>query len=642
MTLDRRTPGTGLGTVLVANRGEIAVRIVRACREAGLRAVAVYSDADAGAPHVALADEAHRIGPPPARDSYLDVDALLGAAKAAGADGVHPGYGLLSEDAGFAAAVAGAGMRFVGPSSQVIAMMGDKVAARGIARECGVAVPEGTGAVDPDDPELPARAAAIGFPLVVKASFGGGGRGMRVVTAPDGLADALTAAGRESAAAFGRSEVHLERYLPRPRHVEVQILADDHGTVLALGDRDCSAQRRHQKLLEEAPAPDLDPDLRAAMADAAARIARRVGYSGAGTVEFLVSGGEYAFLEMNTRLQVEHGVTELVTGVDLVAEQLRIAGGAPLSPPVVDAADAAPRGHAIQARIAVEDPRAGFRPAPGRIGALVLPSGPGVRTDFGVTGGGTVPGDYDSMIGKVLAHAADRDAARRRLGLALDELVVEGPPTTAAYLRAVLDTEAFAAAAHDTGSVERDWVPEALLGPATPDAATPGTGAPGGEAPGNATPGAGAVGAGAPEGATAGGAVAVSPGPGSAGTGTPVRRVRIATERGPLDLLVPGRRSTAGAAGAAAPARPTRSGDDTAGPGDTAAAAGAPTAPMDATVVAVRVVPGDAVAAGDVVVVLEAMKMEMEIRAGAAGTIAAVPVTAGAPVSAGAVLVELT
>ena len=622
MTLDGRTPGT----VLVANRGEIAVRIVRACREAGLRPVAVYSDADAGAPHVALADEAHRIGPPPARDSYLDVEALLGAAKAAGADAVHPGYGLLSEDAGFAAAVTGAGMRFVGPSAEVIATMGDKVAARAIARECGVPVPEGTGSVDPDDPAVPARAAELGYPLVVKASFGGGGRGMRVVTGPDELAEALAAAAREGAAAFGRSEVHLERYLSRPRHVEVQVLADDHGTVVALGDRDCSVQRRHQKLIEEAPAPGLSPQLRAALADAAVRITRHVGYSGAGTVEFLVSGSEFAFLEMNTRLQVEHGVTELVTGVDLVAEQLRVAGGAPLSPSVLEVASAgatgagdpaAPggpmaRGHAIQARIAVEDPRAGFRPSPGPIGALELPAGPGVRTDFGVVAGGTVPAEYDSMIGKVLAHATDRDTARRRLGLALDGLVVGGRPTTAGYLRAVLDTAEFAAGTHDTGSVERDWAPEALLGPteqahaaSSGPAAEPGTGSPG--APGHAVP---------------------------------VRRVRIATDRGPLELLVAGR-AAPGPAGTAAPLRPTRSAGDRPAAGNAPGAAGDPTAPMDATVVAVRVAPGDTVAAGDVVVVLEAMKMEMEIRAGADGTVSAVPVAAGTPVSTGDTLVEL-
>ncbi|MDN5919110.1 MAG: ATP-grasp domain-containing protein, partial [Pseudonocardia sp.] len=460
-------------TVLVANRGEIAVRIVRACRELGLRAVAVYSDADAGALHVRLADEAHRIGPAAARESYLDVDALLGAAKTSGADAVHPGYGLLSEDAGFAAAVGAAGMRFVGPSPEVIAQMGDKVAARAVAVACGVPVPPGTGAIAPtgndsaDREAVVAAAENVGWPLVVKASFGGGGRGMRVVQGVDGLDDALAAAGREAAAAFGRSEVHLERYLTRPRHVEVQILGDEHGTVLALGDRDCSVQRRHQKLIEEAPAPDLAPDVRAAMTDAALRIARHVGYTGAGTVEFLVSSGEFFFLEMNTRLQVEHGVTELVTGVDLVAEQLRVADGRPLT---LTPGEVAVRGHAIEARIAAEDPAQSFRPSPGRVATLTLPTGPGVRTDTGLESGGTVAAEYDSMFAKILVLGPDRDTARRRLSAALAELRVDGVATTAPYLRTVLDQDTFAAATHDTGSVQRDWDPATLRADDAPSA----------------------------------------------------------------------------------------------------------------------------------------------------------------------------
>lgn len=567
----------------MANRGEIAVRVMRACRELGLRSVAVYSDADTSALHVRTADEAHRLGPAPARESYLDVDAVLRAAKASGADAVHPGYGLLSEDAGFAEAVLGAGLTFVGPPPQVIATMGDKVAARAVAVGCGVPVPPGTTELSP------AAAAEIGFPLVVKASFGGGGRGMRVVTSADGLDEAMAAAGRESLAAFGRAEVHLERYLERPRHVEVQIVGDAHGTIVHLGDRDCSVQRRHQKLIEEAPAFGLAPALRAALADAALRIARHVGYVGAGTVEFLVlpATGEFFFLECNTRLQVEHGVTELVTGVDIVATQLRVAGGQPL-PFTQD--DVAVRGHAVEARIAAEDPWEGFRPAPGRITALTAPQGPGVRNDMGVEAGDAVAAEYDSMIGKVLALGTDRDAARRRLVVALGELRVEGVATTAPYLRTVLDSESFVAGTHDTGSVAREWAPDPAARPAAP-----------------------ATGA------------------------SPVRLVRIMTDRGPVEVTVHGL-ARVSAASAGTSRRPAREG---AAATSVATAGGPPVSPMDATVIAVRVEVGQKIAAGDVVAVLEAMKMEMEIRSEVAGTVTRVRVAPGASITAGSPLVEL-
>jgi acetyl-CoA/propionyl-CoA carboxylase biotin carboxyl carrier protein len=599
-------------TVLVANRGEIAVRIVRSCRELGLRTVAVYSDADADALHVRLADEAHRIGPAPARASYLDVDAILGAAKASGADAVHPGYGLLSEDARFAEAVAVAGLTFVGPSAEVIATMGDKVAARRIAVDCGVPVPPGTDDLDPAD-VVGAQAAAdrIGFPVVVKASFGGGGRGMRIVRDTTGVAEALAAAGREAAAAFGRSEVHLERYLERPRHVEVQVLGDTHGTVVHLGDRDCSVQRRHQKLVEEAPAFGLPPTLRSALHEAALGLARRVGYVGAGTVEFLVVGDEFFFLEMNTRLQVEHGVTELVTGVDIVALQLRVARGESLG---FTQADVAVAGHAIQARIAAEDPWEGFRPAPGTVRALRLPLGPGIRNDFGLEAGGTVAPDYDSMFGKVLAHGADRDTARRRLVGALDELSVEGIPTTAPYLRQVLTSESFTAGTHDTDSVAREWPADPTTRPAGLDA----TGS------GSATPVPAAAGAGA---GIAGAVVRTA------------RTVRIATDRGLVEVAVYGHALPAPTVAVLS----ERASREAAGTSSAAAAtAGAPVAPMDATVVAVRVEPGQEVAAGDVVAVLEAMKMEMEIRTEAAGTVGEVLVTPGSPAPAGTPLITLT
>lgn len=577
-------------SVLVANRGEVAVRIVRACRSLGLRSVAVYSDADAGALHVRLADVAHRLGPAPARSSYLDVDALLAAAAAEAADAVHPGYGLLSEDAGFAAAVRDKGLVFVGPDPDVLATMGDKVAARALARRCGVPVLEGTDSpVAAADGSLAATAAAVGFPLLVKAAHGGGGRGMRVVRGPDGLVDALAAASREAAAAFGRAEVFLERYLERPRHVEVQVLADGHGAVLVLGDRDCSVQRRHQKLLEEAPAPDLAPDLRAALAQAAVRLARQVGYRGAGTVEFLVDpAGGFAFLEMNTRLQVEHGVTEMVTGIDLVAAQLRIAAGTPLH---LTPDDVVVRGHAIEARVTAEDPWEGFRPTPGRVDTLRLPSGPWVRSDFGVEQGDVVPVEYDSLIGKVHAWGPDRDTARTRLGLALDDLVIRGVPTTAPHLRSVLDEPSFAAVEHDTGSLEREWEPDPAHRPASAPPATAGEGG---------------------------------------------RRVQIATDRGPLILSIPGRGPGTGTAVARGPGR------EALPPGGGASRAGdEPVAPMDATVVGVHVVAGNRVEAGDVLVVLEAMKMELPVRAARAARVSEVRVSPGDAVAAGDELVVL-
>ncbi len=574
-------------SVLIANRGEIAVRIVRACRELGLRAIAVYSDADAGALHVRLADESHRIGPAPARESYLSADAVLAAAAASGADAVHPGYGLLSENAGFAAAVVDAGLTWVGPAPDVIARMGDKVAALQTARAAQVPVVPGSDGTVEAGSRATRIAAEIGFPLVVKASFGGGGRGMRVVRDGSELDAALTAAAREAGAAFGRGDVYVERYLDRPRHVEVQILADAHGTVLHLGDRDCSVQRRHQKLIEEAPA-DLPSDVRTGLHAAAVRLAREVGYVGAGTVEFLVEGSAFYFLEMNTRLQVEHGVTELVTGVDLVAAQLGVAAGDKLWFAQDEVAD---DGHAIQARIAAEDPYAGFRPSPGTVRGLHLPLGPWVRCDLGVEAGDAVAPEYDSMFGKILARGPDRETARRRLAAALDELVVDGVPTTAPYLRTVLDEETFVDGTHDTGSVERDWVPAttppAPAGPAGPPAV------PGAEAP-------------------------------------RTRRVRIATDRGPVEIAIPSRAARAERAHA----------DPSGGPGATSGTA--PAAPMDATVVDVPVAAGTTVSVGDVLVVLEAMKMEIEVRAPVAGTVSAVHVTSGASVAAGTVLADVS
>ena len=575
-----------LGPVLVANRGEVAVRVVRACRELGLRSIVAHTEVDAGSLATRVADAAAPVA------SYLDADAVMGAARAHGARAVHPGYGLLAEDAGFARAVADAGLVFVGPPADVVAAMGDKVRARSLARSCDVPVLDGTdGPVTPE--EAGDAAARIGFPLLVKAAHGGGGRGMRVVGEPGDLPGALAAAGREAAAAFGRGEVFLERYVPRPRHVEVQVLADHGGAVVVLGDRDCTVQRRHQKLLEEAPAPGLPDALRDELHDAARRLALAVGYRGAGTVEFLLDRdtGAPAFLEMNTRLQVEHGVTEMVTGLDLVVAQLRLAAGELLDEAV---GPVEVRGHAIQARIAAEDPGKGFRPAPGRVTALVLPSGPWVRCDLGVEAGDAVPGAYDSLLGKLHAWGPDRATACTRLAAALDDLVVVGVPTTASYLRTVLDRPEHAAMAHDTGSVERDWPPA----PSAPPAA------------------------------------AAS---GEPATGPAARSVHLGTERGPLALRVPRHRTAGPTARSARPER-APAGNTSTGP----AAGGDPVAPMDATVVDVVVAPGDDVDAGAVLVVLEAMKMELPVRATRATRVDAVHVAPGDRVTAGSALVGMS
>ncbi|MEN9931876.1 MAG: hypothetical protein RIS17_449, partial [Pseudomonadota bacterium] len=387
-------------SILVANRGEVAVRIIRACRLSGVRSIAVFSEADEAALWTRLADEAHCIGPAPAAQSYLDIGRIVATAKEAGADAVHPGYGLLSESADFAKAVSSAGLVSIGPSASGIARMGDKVSARAAAVEAGVPVLPGSDGPVNDPAAALAIAGAIGWPIAVKASFGGGGRGMRVARGPADLEQAMAEATREAAAAFGRGEIYLERYLDRPRHVEVQVLGDAHGHVIHLGDRDCSVQRRHQKLIEEAPAPELYDGLRERIASAAVSLARREAYRSSGTVEFLVAGEEFFFLEMNTRLQVEHGVTELVTGIDIVCQQIRIANGEPLG---IAQEDVRISGHAIQARIAAEDAWENFRPTPARIGKLGLPTGPWLRLDFGVEAGDAIAPHYDSMFGKVQA-----------------------------------------------------------------------------------------------------------------------------------------------------------------------------------------------------------------------------------------------
>ena len=441
-----------LKKVLIANRGEIAVRVIRACRELGVASVAIHSDADRAALHVRLADEAWPCGPAPARESYLDVERVVAIARRAGADAVHPGYGFLSENGAFADACQAAGLVFVGPPGEVIRRMGDKVTSRRIMHEAGVAVVPGS-LERLSDEEVPVRARALGYPVMVKASAGGGGRGLRLVREERELAAALARARSEAASAFGDDGLYLEKALERPRHVEVQVLADAAGRTVHLFERACSVQRRHQKLLEEAPDPALPAELRARMGEAAVAAARAVGYRGAGTVEFLVdAAGSFYFLEMNTRIQVEHPVTEAVTGVDLVKAQLRLAAGEPL--PFAQA-DLRLAGHALEARVYAEDPARGFLPSPGRIGVFRPPAGPGVRVDAGVEAGDTVTTHYDALLAKVIAFGADRGEALARLTRAVDEFAVSGVATTLPFHRRLVRHEAFRAGRYDTGVVDQ-------------------------------------------------------------------------------------------------------------------------------------------------------------------------------------------
>ncbi len=458
--------------LLIANRGEIAVRIIRACRELGIESVAVYSDADVDAVHRRAADVSMHIGPAPASDSYLRVDRIVEAAVSSGARAIHPGYGFLSEQPELAEACAAAGIVFVGPSVETLGQLGDKLAARRRASDAGVPVVPGTFA--PIDLETEGGAALvrdeadrIGWPLLVKAAAGGGGRGMRRVDDATQLDEAVTSASREAAAAFGDGSVYLERYVERARHVEVQLLGDDHGNVVALGERDCSVQRRHQKLVEEAPAPGLSQDQRRALHDLGVKVARTVGLRNAATAEFLLTqDGEFWFLEVNARLQVEHGVTELVADIDIVHEQLWIAAGEPISPRTLAAAEraATPERHAIEVRLSAEHPALHFAPAPGRITHWRAPAGPGVRVDAGVEEGSVVSEHYDPLVAKLLVVAGDRPAAIARLGRALDEFEVGGIQTTLPFHRWLIGQPDFAEASGlATDLVDRTWQPIELV-----------------------------------------------------------------------------------------------------------------------------------------------------------------------------------
>ncbi|MFB9393335.1 acetyl/propionyl/methylcrotonyl-CoA carboxylase subunit alpha [Streptomyces coeruleoprunus] len=453
-------------TVLVANRGEIAVRVIRTLRAMGIRSVAVFSDADADARHVREADTAVRIGPPPAGESYLRIERLLEAAARTGAQAVHPGYGFLAENAAFARACAEAGLVFIGPPADAISLMGDKIRAKETVREAGVPVVPGSSGSGLSDAELAAAAREIGMPVLLKPSAGGGGKGMRLVRDEERLADEIAAARREARASFGDDTLLVERWIDRPRHIEIQVLADGHGNVVHLGERECSLQRRHQKIIEEAPSVLLDEKIRAAMGEAAVQAARSCGYRGAGTVEFIVPGGDpsaYCFMEMNTRLQVEHPVTELITGLDLVEWQLRVAAGEELP---FRQEDITLTGHAIEARICAEDPSRGFLPSGGTVLALREPQGDGVRTDSGLSEGTEVSSLYDPMLSKVIVHGPDRATALRKLRAALADTVTLGVPTNAGFLRRLLAHPAVVAGELDTGLVEREA--DGLVGDGVP------------------------------------------------------------------------------------------------------------------------------------------------------------------------------
>jgi acetyl-CoA carboxylase, biotin carboxylase subunit len=439
--------------ILIANRGEIALRVIRACKELGVQTVAVYSEADRESLHVRFADDDVCIGPPPSRDSYLKIPRLIAAAEITGADAIHPGYGFLAENAEFAETCAASNIAFIGPTADQIRVMGDKAAARAAMSAANVPIIPGTPGPVEDVDEALTFSKQIGFPVIIKAAAGGGGKGMRVARDADEFARSFQLARSEALSAFGSGDVYVEKYLDRPRHIEFQILGDTHGHVIHLGERDCSVQRRHQKLIEEAPSPAVSPELRQRMGDAAVKGAKSIDYVGAGTIEMLLDAdGSYYFMEMNTRIQVEHPVTEMLTGIDLVKEQIRVAAGLPLSistlPPL--------RGHVIECRVNAEDPARGFQPSPGRIIAFHPPGGPGVRLDTHVYAGYTVPPYYDSLLAKLICEGRDREEARRRMKIALESFIIEGVTTTIPFLARVMDNPRFRAGEVDTKFLERE------------------------------------------------------------------------------------------------------------------------------------------------------------------------------------------
>jgi acetyl-CoA/propionyl-CoA carboxylase biotin carboxyl carrier protein len=587
--------------VLVANRGEIAVRVMRTCRELGIATVGVYSELDENSLHVRLADEAYALGGQSAAESYLSSELILSVLERSGADAVHPGYGFLSENAAFSSAVADAGASFIGPPPGAIETMGDKINARLAAARAGVACVPGRSEPVTDAGEIIAFGDSTGWPVAIKAAFGGGGRGMKVVNGPKDAAEAMESAQREALSAFGHDEVYLERYLAWPRHVEMQVFADRHGNAVWLGERDCSCQRRHQKLLEESPAPEFPDDLRRAMGEASVQICHACSYEGAGTVEFLYEAGQFYFLEMNTRLQVEHPVTELLTGLDLVEWQLRVAAGEPL-PLSQDAVSRLSRGHAIEARINAEDPAGGrFLPSPGRITKLRLAQGFGVRSDAGYEAGDTVSQFYDNLVAKVIVWGADRDAARNRLLRALSEMELEGIATTIPAIEAIVVHPDFVAARHSTRWIEQDLDLSALQArDAREDAPLRGAG-----------------GALEPEEMVLRQVDAEVEG----------RRYRV--KLWVPDVSAAGRARTTGKK---ATSRPHSS----AAP--LVAADGKVTVPMQGTIIKVLVSEGDLVETDQTLCVLEAMKMENPIAADRAGRIKELHVVVGDSLGAGDVV----
>jgi acetyl-CoA/propionyl-CoA carboxylase, biotin carboxylase, biotin carboxyl carrier protein len=588
--------------VLIANRGEIAVRIVRACRDAGLASVAVYGELDLDALHVTMADEAYALGGQSAAESYLDISKILRAAADSGADAVHPGYGFLAENAGFAREVLAAGLTWIGPPPAAIDALGDKTAARAIARKVGAPLAPGTDGPVADAHEAAAFAAEHGLPIAIKAAYGGGGRGLKVARTTDEIAGQFESAVREAVAAFGRGECFVERYLDRTRHVETQCLADSHGTVVVVSTRDCSLQRRHQKLVEEAPAPFLSAEQETLLRESSKAILREAGYVGAGTCEFLVGqDGTVSFLEVNTRLQVEHPVTEEISGIDLVREMFRIADGQALA-----AGDPQLRGHSIEFRINAEDPGRNFLPAPGTISAWRPPSGPGVRLDAGYAAGMTVPQAFDSLIAKLIVTGATREQALERSRRALAEFEIDGMPTVLPFHRAVVDNPAF------TGSpftVHTRWIETEFAGDLPPYS--------------------GALGP--PE------------------DGQAAARERIIVEVGGkrLEVVVPaglGAGGLAGAPGAGPGAdHPRRRGSG----GSRGAPNGAKTdgdaliSPMQGTIVKIVAAEGQQVSAGETIVVLEAMKMEQPLTAHKDGTVTGLAVQVGQTVPSGEVICQL-